>query len=78
MMAPGDIVVWKDAKFGHHRIWTIESFLYGSTKQESLVRLTSLSHSAGNDENGQEQSSVLVPEVLIRGLVYTSVAEGDD
>lgn len=70
-MKVGDLVFWEDAKFGIHRFWKIESVLLGAVKQESLVRIVSLSHSAGTDEYGDAQTSVLVPEVLIRGRIFT-------
>jgi len=70
-MKVNDIVLWEDRKFGIHRFWRIESVLLGGVKQESLVRIVSMSHSAGSDEYGNLQTSVLVPEVLIRDRIYT-------
>jgi hypothetical protein len=69
-MRPGDLVFWEDTAFGHHHFWRIESVLWGSVETEALVRLVSLSHNAGADENGERQRTLLVPEVLIRGKVY--------
>lgn len=69
-MKPGDLVLWEDKTWGHLRLWRIESVLLGAEKTESLVRMHSLSHNPGADEDGVRQPSLLVPEVLLRGLVY--------
>lgn len=71
-MKPGDLVFFEDALFGRHRFWRIESVLLGALAHESLVRIVSLSESAGSDEAGISQRTTLVPEVLIRGKIYSS------
>lgn len=69
-MKPGDLVFWDDTQFGNHRLWRIDSVLLGAMRQESVVRLVSLSENPACDENGELQPSLLVPECLIRGMIY--------
>lgn len=68
MMQVGSIVLWRDAKFGVNRAWTIEAVLLGAEGQESLVRLRSMFMRPGIDEDGVTHETVVVPEVLIRNL----------
>lgn len=70
-MWPGDIVFWRDEKFGVNRFWEIESVLLGAAGQESLIRIRSLNFRAGENEDGHMQETLLVPEPLIRGRVYS-------
>jgi hypothetical protein len=67
-MKPGDMILWRDAKFGVNRVWRIESVLLGALEHESLIRLTPMFEKPGSDEHGNRQETVLVPEVLLRGL----------
>ena len=69
-MKPGDIICWTDKKYGRHRFWRVESVILGTENSESLVRIASLSERPGCDEDGARQQTLLVPEVLLRGLVY--------
>lgn len=67
-LEPGNLIVWKDAQFGFHRVWVVESCLSGALGQESLIRICPLNEKPGFDENGNQQHSTLVPEVLLRDL----------
>lgn len=67
-MKPGDMIVWRDKKFGVNRAWQVEAFLLGALEHESLVRLRPMFEKPGMDEDGNRQETVLVPEVLLRGL----------
>jgi len=67
-MQIGSIVLWRDARFGVNRAWTIEAVLLGGEGQESLVRLRSMFMRPGVDEDGKTHDTVVVPEVLIRNL----------
>lgn len=71
-MKPGDIVMWRDEQFGHHRFWEIQAICLGAEKQEGLVRLVSLTENAGRDEHGEKHLTTVVPEVLLRNVtIYT-------
>jgi len=67
-MKPGDMILWRDKSFGVNRAWRVESILLGALAHESLVRLTPMFEKPGSDEDGNRQETVLVPEVLLRGL----------
>lgn len=67
-MKVGSIVLWRDAKFGVNRAWTVEACLYGAEGHESLIRLRSMFEKPGHDENGAVYETVLVPEPLVRNL----------
>lgn len=67
-MQVGSIVLWRDAKFGVNRAWTVEAICLGADGQESLVRLRSMFMKPGVDEDGVHHETVVVPEVLIRNL----------
>lgn len=71
-MKPGDIVMWRDEQFGHHRFWEIRAVCLGAEKQESLVRIVSLSENAGKDENGEKHITTVVPECLLRNVIVYS------
>lgn len=67
-MKVGSIVLWRDAKFGHNRAWTVEAICLGAEGQEGLIRLRSMFEKPGVDELGQRYETVMVPEVLLRGV----------
>ena len=67
-MKPGDILLWRDAKFGVHRAWRVLSVVLGAEKHESLIEMQSMFEYPGSDADGKKVSTVLVPEVLVRGL----------
>lgn len=67
-MKPGDMILWRDNKFGVNRAWKVEACLLGALEHESLVRLRPMFEKPGMDEDGNRQETVLVPEVLLRGL----------
>lgn len=70
-MAPGDIVFWRDSQFQRHRFWLIQSVLLGAEGHESLVTIRSLNFEPGHNEDGLPQPWLIVPEVLLRGMVYS-------
>lgn len=67
-MTPGDIIFWRDQQFGHHRFWEVLAICLGGEQQEGLVRLVSLTHNAGYDDNGEKHLTTVVPEVLVRDI----------
>jgi len=67
-MKVGSIVLWRDAKFGHNRAWTVEAVCLGGEGQEGLIRLRSMFERPGVDEDGTRHETVVVPEVLLRGV----------
>jgi hypothetical protein len=67
-MNVGDMVLWRDKKFGHHRAWEIEAVLLGAEGAEGLVRMRPMFLKGGMDEDGQRHETVLVPECLLRDL----------
>jgi hypothetical protein len=66
----GDILLWRDAKLGHNRMWEVESILLGAEGVEGLVRLRPMFHKPGMDEDGKRHETVLVPECLLRDLEW--------
>ena len=64
-MQVGSLVMWRDRKYGHHRIWQVRSICLGAAQQESLVELCSLTHNAGVDVNGDKHLTTWVPEALL-------------
>lgn len=69
-MTVGDIILWRDKKFGANRAWEVEAVLLGAEGVEGLVRLRPMFWKPGMDENGQRQETVLVPECLLRDLEH--------
>lgn len=64
----GDILLWRDEKFGRHRAWRVVSVLLGAENQESLIEMESMFERPGFDTDGKRIVTVLVPEVLTRHL----------
>ena len=72
-MKPGDIVFYRDTKFGKHRFWEIEGIYLGASGQEGLIGLRSLDRSPGVVGTLGELSVVYVPEPMVRNLpVYSA------
>lgn len=67
-MKPGDILLWRDEKFGAHRAWKVLSVLLGGEGHESLIEMQSMFEHPGSDTNGERVKTVLVPECLTRSL----------
>lgn len=67
-MHVGDILLWRDEKFGRHRAWRVVSILIGAENTESLIEMESMFERPGADADGKRMVTVLVPEVLTRGL----------
>jgi hypothetical protein len=67
-MTVGDILLWKDEQFGRHRAWRVLSVILGAEQHEGLVELEPMFERPGNNADGKPQPTVLVPEVLTRGL----------
>lgn len=67
-MNVGDILLWRDEKYGQHRAWRVVSVLLGATNTESLIEMESMFERPGMDTDGKRMTTVLVPEVLTRSL----------
>ncbi len=67
-MRTGDILLWRDAKFGIHRAWRVEAILLGTENSEGLIELRPMFMHPGMDTDGKRRETVLVPEVLTRDL----------
>ncbi len=67
-MTVGDILLWKDEKFGRHRAWRVLSVILGAEQHEGLIELEPMFERPGNNAYGKPQPTVLVPEVFTRGL----------
>lgn len=71
-MQPGDIVMWRDEQFGHHRFWEIQGIFLGAEGQEGVIELKSLTEKPAHSYKTQEHPTTFVPEPLLRGvLIYT-------
>lgn len=70
-MNTGDLIVWRDEKFGHHRFWRVEGIYLGAEGQESLIELRSMTERPGASGAGRHETTC-VPEPLLRNAtVYT-------
>lgn len=69
-MNVGSIVFWRDNKLQRHRFWEVRSILLGAEGQESLIAIRSLNYEPGTDHTGIPIPELLVPECLVRGLVF--------
>jgi hypothetical protein len=68
-MKPGDIAMWRDDLYGHHRLWEIKGVFLGAEGQESLVAIQSLSEKPGAAYDNA-MPVLYVPEPLLRGLTF--------
>jgi hypothetical protein len=67
----GDLLIWRDGKFGHNRVWEVEAVLLGGEGVDGLVRLRPMFDAAlAADENGNRPDTVFVPECLLRNLEW--------
>jgi hypothetical protein len=66
-MEPGNVLIYRDDKFGHHRYYEVLGVFLGGEESESLVELRSLGEKPGYG-GGAVQLSTVVPEVLTRHL----------
>lgn len=66
-MRPGDIVVWRDRRFGRNRVWEIQGCFHGALGQESVIELKSLTERPAHSYETQEHPTTFVPEPLLRG-----------
>lgn len=71
-MKPGDIVMWRDEKFGVHRFWQIEGVHLGGEGQEGLIEIRNLMEKPGVSGPSGQHPTTFVPEPLLRNaLIYT-------
>ncbi|SDQ98630.1 hypothetical protein SAMN05519103_00313 [Rhizobiales bacterium GAS113] len=72
-MKPGDIVFWRDDKFGHHRFWEILGVFLGAEGQEGVIELKSLNYRPAHSHVARVHETTFVPEPLLRKgvTVYT-------
>jgi len=63
-LKPGDIIEWRDVKFGHHRRWKVHGIHIGATEQESVICLEATDRTPAWDEI--HLPLMWVPEVLTR------------
>lgn len=67
----GDLLIWRDRKFGHNRVWEVEAVLLGGEGVDGLIRLRPMFDALmAADEDGKRHETVLVPECLLRGLEW--------
>jgi hypothetical protein len=67
----GDLLMWRDAKFGHDRVWKVEAILLGAEGVDGMVRLRPIFDAPmAQDENGNRPETLLVPECLLRSLEW--------
>ena len=72
MLTTGDLVLFRDKKFGHHHLYEVRAVVIGIAQQESIVTLVSLTHNAGRRNDGTPALFMDVPEVLLRSAeVFT-------
>jgi hypothetical protein len=70
-MKPGDIIFWRDERYGHHRFWEIEGVHLGGEGHESLIEVRSLTEKTGS-AHGARVGRTYVPEPMVRNLpIYT-------
>lgn len=70
-MKVGDIAMWRDEQFGHHRFWQIRGVFLGAKGQEGLVQIESLTEKPGA-AFGNVMPVLYVPEPMLRCLsIYT-------
>lgn len=66
-MKVGNILIFRDEKFGHHRYFEVVGVFLGGENEESLIQLRSLSEKPGFDGLAHRETN-LVPECLTRQL----------
>jgi hypothetical protein len=73
-MKVGDIVMWRDRKFGHNRFWEIEGVFLGGLGQEGVIELRSLSERPAHSGTAREHPTTFVPEPLLRNADFFTPA----
>lgn len=63
----GNVLIWRDEKFGHHRYFEVLGIYLGGENTESLIELRSLGEKPGYDGDN-ERATTFVPECLTRSL----------
>jgi hypothetical protein len=63
-LKPGDIIEWRDQKFGAHRRWKVHGIHLGGDGQESVISLEAVDRSPAWDE--VHLPLMWVPECLTR------------
>lgn len=67
-MKVGNLILFRDNDYGHHRLWEVLSVCLGGAGQEGLVELKCLNYNAGQDTNGKQHTTTWVPEPILRNL----------
>lgn len=67
-MKPGDLIFWRDDKFGKHRFWQVEGVYLGCDGQEGLVELRNLFEKPGVPGRAGNAATTFVPEPLVRNM----------
>jgi len=74
-MNVGNVLIYRDEKFGVHRYWEVVGIYLGSVNEESIIELRSISEKPGHDGETL-RATTFVPECLTRQLeVRESIAE---
>ena len=74
-MEVGNVLIFRDEKFGHHRYWQVLGVFLGGENEESLIEMRSLGEKPGFAEESTRPTT-FVPECLTRNLeVVHSVAD---
>ena len=78
-MKPGDMIFFRDARFGVHRLYEVESVHLGAVGVCSVVALKPLNEKPGRDIDGNLLPVMYVPEPLLRNAeVFAKVAPHDN
>ena len=67
-MKPGDIIMWRDEKFGRDRFWEVHGVFLGAEGQEGLIELKSLTQRPGHTYESGIHPTTFVPEPLLRDM----------
>lgn len=67
-MSPGDLIFWRDEKFGKHRFWQVEGVYLGCDGQEGLVEIRNLFEKPGVPGRTGNAVTTFVPEPLVRNM----------
>jgi hypothetical protein len=66
-MEVGNVLIYRDERFGHHRYYEVVGIFLGGENEESLIELRSLGEKPGHEGN-VERPTTFVPECLTRDL----------
>ncbi len=61
----GDLIFWRDEKFGKHRFWEVQGVYLGGEEQESLIELKNLLEKPGVPGRTGNATTTFVPEPLL-------------